>query len=136
AAGLRRLGLGDRITAPLAPEVSTPAPGQGALGLELRADDEQTRLFVDALNHPESRVRIAAERALMDAVGGGCSVPLGAYAEVNGDALKLLAVLATPDGARVIREIGTGSTEDPARVGRDVAERLLAQGGLDLLGRN
>jgi hydroxymethylbilane synthase len=136
AAGLRRLGLGDRITAPLAPEVSTPAPGQGALGLELRADDEQTRRFVDTLNHPESQIRIAAERALMDAVGGGCSVPLGAYAEVHGDNLKLLAVLATPDGSRIIREIGTGAKDDPARVGREVAERLLAQGGHDLLGRN
>jgi len=134
AAGLRRLGLGDRISAALPPEVSTPAPGQGALGLELRADDEPTRGFVDALNHRVSRARVAAERALMDTVGGGCSVPLGAYATVNGQTLELIAVLATPDGARLIRTNGAGPSDDPARIGREVGERLLTLGGRDLLG--
>lgn len=136
AAGLRRLGLAGRISAALSPDVSTPAPGQGALGLELRADDEPTRRLVDALNHLESRARIAAERTLMDAVGGGCSVPLGAYAEAHGEELTLLAVLAAPDGSRAIRVRGSGSLSDPTRLGSEVAERLLAQGGLDLLGRN
>lgn len=135
SAGLRRLGLGHRISVALPPQVCTPAPGQGALGLELRANDEATRAYVEALNDAAARARVAAERALMDAVGGGCSIPLGAYAELEEDRLELLAVLAAPDGTRLIRERGTGSASDPIVLGREVAERLLAAGGREVLER-
>jgi hydroxymethylbilane synthase len=133
AAGLRRLGLGQRISAALPVEISTPAPGQGALGLEARAGDERTLALLAKLNHSESAVCVAAERALMDAVGGGCSVPLGAYARVRGDRLELLAVLAAADGKRLVREMREGSLAEPAELGRAVAEKLLATGGREIL---
>lgn len=133
AAGLRRLGLAHRISASLPVEISTPAPGQGALGLEARADDEQTLALLAKLNHAESSVCVEAERALMDAVGGGCSVPLGAYARVRGDRLELLAILAAADGKRLVREMREGSLSDPVALGRAVAEKLLATGGREIL---
>jgi hydroxymethylbilane synthase len=133
AAGLRRLGLAHRISASLPVEISTPAPGQGALGLEARADDERTLTLLAKLNHTESSVCVAAERALMDAVGGGCSVPLGAYARVRGDRLELLAILAAADGKRLVREMREGALADPVALGRAVAEKLLATGGREIL---
>lgn len=133
AAGLRRLGLASRISAELPVELSTPAPGQGALGLEARAADERTRALLAKLNHAESSVCVAAERALMDAVGGGCSVPLGAYGRVRGDRLELLGVLASGDGKRLVREMREGSLAEPEALGRAVAEKLLATGGREIL---
>lgn len=133
AAGLRRLGLAHRISVALPAEISTPAPGQGALGLEARADDERTLALLARLNHPESRTCVAAERALMDAVGGGCSVPLGGYARVRADRLELLAVLAGPDGKRLVREMREGPLTDPTGLGQAVAEKLLATGGREIL---
>lgn len=133
AAGLRRLGLAHRISAALPAEISTPAPGQGALGLEARADDERTLALLAKLNHAESATCVAAERALMDAVGGGCSVPLGAYARVRGDRLELLAVLAAADGKRLVREMREGPLTEPAELGRAVAVKLLATGGREIL---
>jgi hydroxymethylbilane synthase len=133
AAGLRRLGLAHRISVALPAEMSTPAPGQGALGLEARADDTRMLDLLARLNHAESSACVAAERALMDAVGGGCSVPLGGYARVRGDRLELLAVLAAADGKRVVREMREGALADPAALGREVAEKLLASGGREIL---
>ena len=134
SAGLRRLGLGARITAPLPVEISVPAPGQGALGLEARGDDKETRALLTRLQHAASAQAVAAERALMDAVGGGCSVPLGASARVEGETLQLIAVVAAPDGSRLATAEGAGPVTDPQAVGRAVAEKLLAAGARELLG--
>jgi hydroxymethylbilane synthase len=135
AAGLNRLGLGYRVSAPIPEALSTPAPGQGALGLECRADDAATRALLSRLEDPNARAAVDAERALMDAVGGGCSVPLGAFARVSGSDLTLLAVVAAADGSRLLRESASGPRADPQGLGRAVAERLLAAGALALLGR-
>jgi hydroxymethylbilane synthase len=133
AAGLRRLALESRISTLLSPEASTPAPGQGALGLEIREDDPEIQSIVGTLNHAETEACVTAERALMDTVGGGCSVPLGAYARRDGDRLHLIAVLASPTGTPLIREHGSGAVADPLTLGRQVAERLFAAGARELL---
>jgi hydroxymethylbilane synthase len=125
AAGLRRLGLEERISALLPVEVSTPAPGQGALGLECRADDGTLLAVLSRLEDPVARACVTAERALMDAVGGGCSVPLGAFAEARGAELYLTAVLAAADGSRLVRRSAAGDIADPAGLGARVGDLLL-----------
>lgn len=133
AAGLRRLGLAERISLPLPVEISIPAPGQGALGLEARAEDAATLGLLARLADPETHTCVRAERALMDAVGGGCSVPLGSYARILGDRLELLGVLAAPDGSRLVREQLTGPASDPEGLGNSLAARLLGEGGREIL---
>jgi len=131
AAGLNRLGLGGRISGLLPVDVSTPAPGQGALGLECREDDPHTRELLARLNDSDTCRCVAAERSLMDSLGGGCSVPLGGLARVEGDGLRLVGVVAAPDGSRVLRESAQGA--DPVALGRTVTEMLLAAGARDIL---
>jgi hydroxymethylbilane synthase len=133
AAGLIRLGLGLRISDPLPVEVSTPAPGQGALGLECREADDAVRELLSRLEDPVTRRCVAAERALMDAVGGGCSVPLGALATACGETLHLVAVVASPDGTHLIRRSSSGPPAEPEALGRTVAEMLFAAGARDIL---
>jgi hydroxymethylbilane synthase len=133
AAGLRRLGLEQRISAALPEELSTPSPGQGALGIEARDGDTATLSLLARLDHAETRARVTAERALMEAVGGGCSVPLGAHARMRGDRLELLAVVASADGKRLVREMREGSPDDPVTLGQDVAAKLLDAGAREIL---
>ncbi len=133
AAGLRRLGLAERISLPLPVEISIPAPGQGALGLEARAEDPVTLGLLARLADAETHTCVRAERALMDAVGGGCSVPLGAYARIHGDQLELIGVLAAPDGSHLVRAQLTGPTQDAESLGSTLAVRLLDQGGREIL---
>jgi hydroxymethylbilane synthase len=133
AAGLRRLGLEQRISVALPEELCTPAPGQGALGLEAREGDENTLGLLARLNHAESHARVMAERALMDAIGGGCSVPLGAHARMRGDKLELLGVVASTDGKRLLREMRNGAADDPVSLGQAVAAKLLDAGARDIL---
>lgn len=135
AAGLNRLDLEHRISARLSVETSIPAPGQGALGLESRADDAATRSLLARLEDPETRACVTAERALLEAVGGGCSTPLGALARMVDGELRLIAMVAAADGARVVREAGHAPPAEAASLGRAVAERLLAGGGRELLER-
>jgi len=130
-AGLLRLGLRNRIRARLDPEDSLPAPGQGALGVECldsRADLKQLLQFMD---HAPTAACIRAERAVSRALGGSCTLPLGAYAQVDGVKLHLRALVASPDGRRVARANGTG--DDPERLGAEVAGRLRALGAEDIL---
>lgn len=133
AAGLRRLGLAHRISAYLEPDLCTPAPAQGALGIEARADDAETAARLARLDHAPTRAAVNAERALMEALGGGCSVPLGAYARVEREVLHLQAVVALPDGSRTVRAGGRAPLADPRSLGRRVAEQLRAQGADEIL---
>lgn len=133
AAGVQRLGLAHRIAARLPVEVCVPAPGQGALALEVRADDEATRTVVAAITDREALVAVAAERALVAALGGGCQLPVGALATVSGATLTLHAVVAAPDGVRMVRHVGTGDSSAPDTVGTEVARALLAAGAADIL---
>ncbi len=135
AAGLHRLGLGERITAAISLEESTAAPGQGALGLEARAGDAAVLSLLRRLEHAPTRQAVAAERALMERLGGGCSVPLGASAWIEGGELHLVGMVAAPDGSRLMRQSTVGGCDRPEALGRRVADLLLQAGARELLGR-
>jgi len=132
AAGLRRLGLEGRISEYLEPDVMCPAIGQGALGIEARADDRATLEALARLDDRGARLETAAERALLAALGGGCQVPFGGSARLGPDErLRLLGVVAAPDGRCLFRASGEGS--DPAELGARVAGQLLRAGASQIL---
>jgi hydroxymethylbilane synthase len=132
AAGLKRLGLAGRIGECLAPEICLPAPAQGALALQTRAADAVIRI-VEFLRHEPTMRETAAERALLDRLGGGCQLPIGARAWAEGEKIKLAAVVADPDGRKLLREECEGAADAAERIGVEVAERLLASGAGRLL---
>ncbi|HZT41260.1 MAG TPA: hydroxymethylbilane synthase [Chthonomonadaceae bacterium] len=132
-AGLDRLGLGDRISQRIETEVCVPAVGQGALALEIRAEEEATRELLRPLNDPDTLDSVTAERAFLAELQGGCTVPAGAFAMVVGTGLGLQAVIAAPDGSRVFGEVAPGPREDAAFLGAQVARRLLDGGGRTIL---
>ena len=134
-AGLERLGLGARITRALEPADSLPAVAQGAICVEARRDDPATNGLLAALDHAPTRCCVTAERALNESLGGGCLVPLAAYAELQGEALHLRALVGEPDGSRVLHAEGRGPGADPAALGRRVAQDLRAQGAGAILAR-
>ncbi len=131
-AGLRRLGLEHEISEVLSPEQLCPAAGQGALAIQTREHDDARRICA-ALDDEPSRQSVACERAALAALGGGCQLPIGAFAELAGDQLKLRAVVVSPDGSRHVSAIRCGSRSAPEQLGRAVAEELLAQGAAGLL---
>ncbi len=137
AAGLERLGLSEYITEYLALEVMLPAAGQGALAVEVRAADEGLVRLVAAADHIPTRRAVSAERALLDALGGGCQVPIGVYASVEGEGasehLLLRAMVASTDGARLLRREARGSLTAPEELGRSVAQALLDAGAGEML---
>ena len=128
AAGLRRLGLLDATATLLEPDEMLPAVGQGTLGVETRADDGEILALAEPLTDGETRTATLAERAFLEAVGGTCTTPLAAYARRAGSRLRLDAFVATPDGARVMRDGEVGDPEAPEALGRRLAARLLAAG--------
>jgi len=134
AAGLRRLGLGQRITELFPAEVMVPAIGQGALAVEIRADDSLARDVVETVNDASSRAEAQAELTVARALGVGCNLPAGALGRADGANLRLTALLATPDGRRVIRASATGGTADPEAVGRAAVAELLQKGAREILG--
>jgi hydroxymethylbilane synthase len=127
-AGLLRLGLESAITEVLDPAWMLPAVGQGALGLECRADDREALAVVDALNHLPTRRAVLAERAMLSALGGGCQVPMGVVSRADGDVLTLRGAVVRPDGGARVETEGSGPADQPESVGRRVAEELLARG--------
>jgi hydroxymethylbilane synthase len=131
AAGLKRLGLEGALRYEIPPEQMCPAAGQGALGIEIRAGDAATREGVAFLNDPAARTATSCERVLLEKLGGGCQVPIGAHAEVKGDKITLMAVVARPDGSLVLREEQSGA--DAAELGNGVAQSLLARGARKIL---
>jgi hydroxymethylbilane synthase len=130
-AGLLRLGRQDEVAEALDPEVMVPAPGQGAIALECRALADDVAAAVAPLNHHDTARAVAAERAFLFALGGGCNVPLGAYATVVRGGLRLRTLVARADGSRVVRAEAEGS--DPEAVGRAAADEALARGASELL---
>jgi hydroxymethylbilane synthase len=131
AAGLNRLGRTERVREVLPLDVLCPAVGQGALGIETRADDTATLQELAFLDDRAARRATAAERALLRTLGGGCQVPIGAYAEAVDGALTLTAVVAQPDGSEVLRDEQTGN--DPEELGMRVGRALLASGADGIL---
>ena len=130
-AGLVRLGRVDEVTEPLDPRRFIPAPGQGAIALECRADDAAVREAAAPLDHPSTARRVAAERSFLEALGGGCNVPLGAHAFEDGAGLELIGLVARVDGSEVLRGESRGT--DAAEVGSTLAEELLSRGAGPLL---
>jgi hydroxymethylbilane synthase len=126
AAGVIRLGLQEHITQYLPVNIMLPAPGQGALAVQCRKDDEQTQLILNAIDHRCTRLAVEAERAFLVALGGGCSLPVGALAEMKGETIFLQGVIASPDGSRVIELSESG--RDPVQLGQELARKALEQG--------
>ena len=131
AAGLARLGLKPDHARPLPIEAMVPAPGQGCLAIQARDDDGDTIEILGALDDPESHRALDAERSLMWRLGGGCSLPFGAFATVDHDLIRIVAVVATPDGDSVIRVQAEGGTPEDAAA--DAAKSLIAQGAEKIL---
>ncbi len=135
AVGLQRLGLEDRIAQIFEPNVMYPAVGQGAIAIVVRQNDEQVRGLVAPLNHPESEAAILAERSLLASLGGGCQVPMGSYASIQGDRLRLSVLVLSDDGRRAYARVVEGSPTNPTALGEEAAEKLLALGAGELLGK-
>lgn len=134
-AGLDRLGLSVSITEVLPADVSLPAAGQGAIGLEALSDDGETLRILTALDDAESRQGVEAERSALEALGGGCQVPIGAWGRVEANMLILEVAVLSPDGAQCLRQQSSGAREDAARIGQHVAHNLLRMGADELLAR-
>jgi len=136
AAALDRLGLSERIAERLDPDVMLPQVGQGALAVECRADDTDTRCLLDRIEHTPSRRAVDAERGFLAELGGDCSVPAAAHATLAGDRLRIRALVASADGETVLRHELAGPAPSGAALGRSLARQLLDdQGGAELLGR-
>ncbi len=133
AAGLVRLGLQDRITDRLQPDLCLPAIGQGALAIEIRSNDPQVETLVDGVNHRETHVATAAERACLRGLGGSCVTPLAAFGRLEGETLVLDGMVGSLDGRRLVRQVERGDASAPERVGRALADALLAAGAEEIL---
>ncbi|HYJ46000.1 MAG TPA: hydroxymethylbilane synthase [Pyrinomonadaceae bacterium] len=132
SAGLRRLGLSARISAPIESEEMLSAVGQGALGIETRSDDEETRSLLAPLNHSETQAACTAERSLLRSLGGGCQLPIAGHALVKGESLRLEGLVAAPSGDTIIRDSIEGAVSEAEQLGNELARRLL-KGGADSL---
>ncbi len=133
AAGLTRLGLAGRVSEWLERTSWLPAPGQGALAIVTRTEDTETRQFVGALNDPKSFAAVTAERTFLEALGGGCQVPIGALGIPYDEKLRLWGLVASPDGRRVARGDLTGSLAEPQALGQSLAEVLRERGAEAIL---
>ena len=133
AAGLERLGHGDRITALIPPDVCLPAVGQGALAIEARTADNEVRSMLEFLNDLPTKQPTDAERAFLGLLEGGCQVPIGVHADVAGEQIKIEAIIAALDGSTVLRDTITGKAEDAVALGQQLGKKMLAAGGQEIL---
>ena len=132
AAGLTRLGWSSRIAEALDPEVMCPAVGQGALAVETRVGEDTLR----ALDHPDTRVAVTAERALLLSLGGGCQTPIGAYARAEGERLYMVGIVLSADGADSVRDSSEGLASEAQRIGQELGAKLRRQGADGILNRS
>ncbi|MDO8290861.1 MAG: hydroxymethylbilane synthase [Parvibaculum sp.] len=128
-AGLNRMDLTDRVTAPLSPDEMLPAVAQGAIGVERRKADDEAALVLHAFHHTESGIRIAAERALLAVLDGSCRTPIAALAELNGKRMSLRAMILTPDGKEVLETSRDGMASDAVAMGEDAGAELKRRAG-------
>ncbi|MBP1774770.1 MAG: hemC [candidate division NC10 bacterium] len=140
AAGVKRLGLERLVTEVLAPEIVVSASGQGALGIEIRESqggresrEAHVTELVKALDHADTHTAVRAERAMLRRLGGGCQVPIAAFASVEGDTIRLRGLIASTDGATLVRGERQGASDQPETVGQALAEDLLGRGGQAIL---
>ncbi len=132
-AGLERLGMAERVHQVLPPEISLHAVGQGALGIECRADDTEILTLIRAIEHVPSTQRCLAERAFLRSLEGGCQVPIGVHTVLEGDRLTLTGVVVSLDGQTLVKDIVSGFAAEPEALGTELAERLRAQGAQTIL---
>ncbi|PLX92998.1 MAG: hydroxymethylbilane synthase [Desulfuromonas sp.] len=128
AAGMNRLGFASQVSEYLATDVSIPAIGQGALGIESRLDDDETNAMIDFFNHPDTAWAVKAERALLARLEGGCQVPIGAYGEVCGSELTFTGYVSDVEGKKMLKKTVTCPVEEAEQTGISVADDLLMQG--------
>jgi hydroxymethylbilane synthase len=133
SAGLKRLGKTGSVKEIIPAEIMCPAAGQGALGIEIREGDSIVRLQLSFLDDAAARAATTCERALLNRLGGGCQVPIGAVAEMRQGKLHLEAIVADPDGSKLLRESRDGNLDDPEGLGNTVGEILLRRGGDEIL---
>lgn len=136
AAGILRLGWGDRITERISTDICLPAVGQGAIGIEIRKNDDKTKQLIAGLNHRETELCVFAERALLRTLEGGCQVPIGTYSKIENESLELKAVVGSLDGKELIKDSVTGvafGPEEAEKLGIELADKLLANGGDKIL---
>ncbi len=132
-AGLERLGLFDAIRSRLTEDIMVPAPAQGALGIEIRSDDDDTRTILESVADPTATIETTAERSCLAALEGGCQVPIGALARLTGTKLHLTACVCSLDGTTALRAECDGQAADAEELGRAAANRLLEQGASELI---
>jgi hydroxymethylbilane synthase len=135
AAGLKRLKLDERIASFIEPEQSLPAVGQGAVGIECRLDDQRMLDLLAPLSHPDTTDRVLSERAMNLTLEGGCQVPIGSYATLEGDTLHLRALVGEPDGSQIVRGEISGPRQQGEALGVTLANQLLDCGARDILSR-
>jgi len=128
AAGLMRLELTERITAKISTDTCLPAIGQGAVGIECRCDDPRVNDLIRVLDDETTHIRVAAERALNHRLEGGCQVPIGGHAEIDGNTLRLRALVGSPDGAEIITGEVSGTLDEAEKMGVALADDLLSRG--------
>ncbi|WP_053956644.1 hydroxymethylbilane synthase [Inediibacterium massiliense] len=133
AAGIIRMGWEDKITEYISTEISTPAVGQGTLAIQIRKDDQWIQSIVKALNNKEVQMSISAERSFMKKLNGGCHVPMGAYAKVDGEKIHMTTVVASEDGKKIIKLENSCRKWDAEQLGVQMAQETLKMGGQDIL---
>lgn len=133
AAGVKRMGWEDQITDYLTYDVSLPAVGQGSVGVECRGDDEEILQVLRRLDDPDAHDAIVAERAFLRKLEGGCQIPIGSLAQLNGDDLELQGLVASLDGRKLLRSTIKGNRQEAARLGEQLAEKLLEMGAGEIL---
>jgi hydroxymethylbilane synthase len=133
AAGVARLGRSDEISEYFPPSVSTPDAGQGALVVEARTDDDELHRLLSTVDDAPTRITVTAERAFVAAIGGGCQVPVGVYAELTEESLTMSAMAGLPDGSKLYRVSAIGDAGSPEEAGRAVAQNLIASGAGEIL---
>ena len=133
SAGLQRLGYGDRIKEIIPNEICLPAVGQGALAIECRSDNAEVRAMLDFLTDRATKNATDAERSFLNVIEGGCQVPIGVHAEVAGAEVRVEAIIASLDGRTILRDSVTGAATDAIALGKNLCEKMLAQGGKEIL---
>ena len=133
AAGMKRMGLAEKISQYLPIETMLPAVGQGALGLEIRADNMEIKNILQRMNHMQTYTEVAAERSFLRHLGGGCRLPIAASGKLEGDKLTLEGLVAAPRGSSIIRDKVQGRVDDADELGKKLAEMILERGGKKLL---
>jgi hydroxymethylbilane synthase len=133
AAGMKRMGLAEKITQYLPIETMLPAVGQGALGLEIRDNDETLKKILTKLNHEPTQREVAAERSYLRALGGGCRLPIAAFAKIDAGQLSLEGLVAAPQGSNIIRDKIKGNPAEAEELGKKLAEIILERGGKKFL---